>query len=73
MREVQFSCFALSDSFWVVPRARGPVFMFYAPGLIFGRIEGTSPIFMFCALRIIFDGTEGVRSSFHVLCFWTHF
>jgi hypothetical protein len=37
---VQFSCFALPDSFSVVPRAAGPVFIFWAPGLIFGGSEG---------------------------------
>jgi hypothetical protein len=39
-RRVQLSCFALPDSFWVVPRVSGPVFMFCAPGLIFGGTEG---------------------------------
>jgi hypothetical protein len=36
---VPFSCFALPDSFSVVPRASGPVFMFCAPGLIFSGTE----------------------------------
>jgi hypothetical protein len=35
-----FSCSALPDSFSVVPRASGPVFIFYAPELIFGGSEG---------------------------------
>jgi hypothetical protein len=35
-----FSCFALPESFSAVPRASGPVFMFCAPGLIFGDTEG---------------------------------
>jgi hypothetical protein len=34
-RRVQFSCFALEDSFSTVPRAPGSVFMFCVPGLIF--------------------------------------
>jgi hypothetical protein len=32
--QVRFSCFALPDSFSVVPRASGPIFMFCAPRLI---------------------------------------
>jgi hypothetical protein len=39
-RRVPFSCFSRPDSFSVVPRASGPVFMFCAPGLIFDGIEG---------------------------------
>jgi hypothetical protein len=39
-RRVPFSCFALLDTFSVVPRASGPVFMSCAPGLIFGDPEG---------------------------------
>jgi hypothetical protein len=39
-RQVQFSCFALPDSFSEVPRASVPVFMFSAPGLLFGGTEG---------------------------------
>jgi hypothetical protein len=37
---VPFSFLACPDSFSLVPRASGPVFMFYAPGLIFGGTEG---------------------------------
>jgi hypothetical protein len=37
---VPFSCFAHPDSFSSVTRASGPVFMFCAPGLIFGGAEG---------------------------------
>jgi hypothetical protein len=39
-RLVLFSCFALPDSFSVVPRASAPVFMFCVPGLVFGGTEG---------------------------------
>jgi hypothetical protein len=35
-RQVPFSCFAIPDSFSTVRRASGPVFMFCAPGLVFG-------------------------------------
>jgi hypothetical protein len=37
---VPFLCLVLLNSFSAVPRASGPVFMFYAPGLIFGGTEG---------------------------------
>jgi hypothetical protein len=39
-RQVLFSCLALPDSFSVVLRASGPVFMFYDPALILGDTEG---------------------------------
>jgi hypothetical protein len=35
-----YSCFALPDSFLALARASGPVYIFCAPGLIFGGIEG---------------------------------
>jgi hypothetical protein len=44
-RRVPFSCFALADSFSIVPRASGPVFTFCAPGLIFGGTEGVGSRF----------------------------
>jgi hypothetical protein len=45
VRRVSFSCFARPDSFSIVPRAPGPVFMFCAPRLIFGVIEGVASRF----------------------------
>jgi hypothetical protein len=36
----QFSCFKLPDPFSAVSTTSGPVFMFFAPGLIFGGSEG---------------------------------
>jgi hypothetical protein len=44
-RRVPFSCFVRTDSFSAVPRASGPTFMFYAPGLVFGGIEGVRSCF----------------------------
>jgi hypothetical protein len=46
---VPFLCFALADSFSAMPRALGPVFMFSAPGLVFGVTEGVG--FRFLVLR----------------------
>jgi hypothetical protein len=49
-RRVRFSCFACPESFSVVPRASGPVFMFCAPRLIFGGSGGVGSRFLvFCA------------------------
>jgi hypothetical protein len=44
-RRVQFSCFALSDSFLAVPRASCLVFIFCAPALIFDGTEGAGSSF----------------------------
>jgi hypothetical protein len=44
-RWISFSFFTLPDSFSTVPRASGPVFMFCAPGLIFGVTEGVGSRF----------------------------
>jgi hypothetical protein len=68
VRRVMFSCFARPDSFSAVPRASAPIFIFCAPGLIFGGTEGVGLVFMFCVPVLIFDGAKGVRSRFHV--FW---
>jgi hypothetical protein len=38
-RRVPFSYFELQDSFSAVPRSSGPVFIFYAPRLVFGGTE----------------------------------
>jgi hypothetical protein len=37
---MQFSCFALLDSFFAILKASDLVFMFCAPGLAFGDTEG---------------------------------
>jgi hypothetical protein len=42
---VPFTCFALPDPFSTVPTTWGPVFMFCAPGLIFGGIDGVGSRF----------------------------
>jgi hypothetical protein len=44
-RQVPFSCFAHPNSFSVVPRVLGPVFMFCAPGLVIGSTEGVGSRF----------------------------
>jgi hypothetical protein len=59
-RRVPFSHFA-------VPRAYGPVFMFCAPGHVFGGTEGVWSCLMSCTPGLVFGGTVGVGSRFHVL------
>jgi hypothetical protein len=44
-RLLQFSCFARSDSFSAVLSASSPVFMFSAPGIIFGGTVGVGSRF----------------------------
>jgi hypothetical protein len=59
-RRLPFSCFACPDSLSAVPSASGPVFMFCAPGLVFGGTEGVGsrfhvlrsrPCFLRCRVR----------------------
>jgi hypothetical protein len=47
--------FALSDSFSTVPRASAPIFMFCAPGLVFGCTEGVGSHFHFLRARTRFQ------------------
>jgi hypothetical protein len=63
-RRVSFSCFALQDSFSVVPRASGPVFMFCAPGLVFGGTEGVWSPFNVLRVRTCFRRYQGRRVPF---------
>jgi hypothetical protein len=39
-RLVQFTCFVLPDSFLAVPGVLDPIFMSYAPGIVFNGTEG---------------------------------
>jgi hypothetical protein len=72
-RRVSFSCFALPDSFSVVPWASAPIFMFCASELVFGGTDGVGSRFHVFAPGHIFGGAEGVGSRFHVLCSRTRF
>jgi hypothetical protein len=44
-RRVPFECFVRTDIFSAVPRASSPVFIFSAPGLVFGGTEGIGSYF----------------------------
>jgi hypothetical protein len=72
-RQVQFSFFALPNSFSAVPRVPDPVFMFCALGLVFDGTEALGLICMFCAPGHVIGSTEGIWPRFHVLRSRTYF
>jgi hypothetical protein len=67
VRRIPFSCFALPDSFSAVPRASGHVFLFYAPRLIFGSIDGVGSHFHVLPARTRFRRYRGRRVPFSCL------
>jgi hypothetical protein len=70
---VQFSCDARPDSFSAIPTTSAPVFMFCAPGLVFGCTDGVGSRFHFLRTRTRFRRCRGRRSRFHVLRSRDHF
>jgi hypothetical protein len=64
---VLFSCFDLPDSFSTLEGASAPVFMFYAPGLIFGGTEGDESRFHILLSRTHFWQYRGRRVLFSCL------
>jgi hypothetical protein len=66
-RRVQFSSLALQDIFRYIPTASGPVFIFCAPRIILGGIEGIRSVLMFCAPGLIFGDSKVAGPNFHVL------
>jgi hypothetical protein len=63
-RQVPFSCFRRPDSFSAVPRTSGPVFMFYAPGLVFDGTKGVGSRFLVLLSRTHFRRYRGRRVPF---------
>jgi hypothetical protein len=70
-RQLPFSSFARTDSFLAVPRASGhvlratgPVFMFCAPGLVFGGTEGVGSRFHILRSQTRFRRYGGRRVPF---------
>jgi hypothetical protein len=63
-RRVAFSCFARLDSFSAVPRVSGPIFMFCAPGIIFGGTEGVTYRFHVLRSQTHFRRYRGRRVPF---------
>jgi hypothetical protein len=58
-RRLPFSCFALPNSFSTTPGASSPVFMFCAPGHIFGSTEGVGSQFHILRSRTRFRRYRG--------------
>jgi hypothetical protein len=67
VRRVPISCFVLPDSFSTVTSASGPVFLFCAPGIVFGGTKGVGSRFHVLRARTHFRRYRGRRVSF--LCF----
>jgi hypothetical protein len=63
-RQVSFSFFTRPYSFSTVRRVSGPVFMFYASGLIFGGTEGVGSRFHVLCSRTRFRRYRGRRVPF---------
>jgi hypothetical protein len=72
-RRVRFSCFALPNSFSAVPRASGPIFMFFAPRLIFCGTEGIGSRFHVLRSRTRFWRYGGRRVPFSCFARQIHF
>jgi hypothetical protein len=67
-RCVPFSCFARLDSFSAVPRASGPVSMFYVPRLVFDGAEGLGSRFQVSPAQTRFRRYRGRRVPFFLFC-----
>jgi hypothetical protein len=61
---VPFSCFVRPDSLSAVPRASGPIFMFCAPGLVFGGPEGVRSRFHVLRAHTFFRQYRGRHFPF---------
>jgi hypothetical protein len=72
-RRVPFSCFALPDQFWAAPRALSPIFMFCAPGLVFGGTEVAGSCFHILRSRSRFRRYRGRRVPFSRFAFSSSF
>jgi hypothetical protein len=65
---VPLSCFTRADSFSAVPRASGPVFMFFAPGLVFYRYRGRRAPYSRFALLDSFSAVPRASGPFFMIC-----
>jgi hypothetical protein len=72
-RRFSFSCFALPDTFWAVPRASGLVYMFCAPGLFLGVTEGAGSSFHVLRSRTRFRRYRGPRFPFSCFALTDYF
>jgi hypothetical protein len=60
-RRRSFSCFALPDSFWALPRASGLVFKFCSTGNVFCGTDGVGSHFHVLSSRTLFGRHRGRR------------
>jgi hypothetical protein len=67
---VQFSRFALLDSFWTVSRASGPLFMICVSELIYVSTESVVSIFSCFALQDSFSAVPSVPGPLFMFCTW---
>jgi hypothetical protein len=65
---IPFSCFARPDLIATIPRATGPVFMFCAPGLVFGGSEGVGSRFNVFALHDSFSAVPSALGPVFMFC-----
>jgi hypothetical protein len=63
-RRVPYTCFALPEPFSSIPSTSGPVFMFSAPGLIFGGTDGVGSRFHVLRSRTCFRRSRQRRVPF---------
>jgi hypothetical protein len=71
-RQVPFSCFAQPDTFSAVRRASGLVFMFCAPGLVFGGTDGVHSRFHVFALLDTFSAVRRASGPVFMFCALGH-
>jgi hypothetical protein len=67
-RRVPFSCFALPDSFSMVPRTSCPICMLCPPGLVFGGNEGVGSSFHVLRSRASFGALSRASSPVFMFC-----
>jgi hypothetical protein len=67
-RRVQFSCFAVPNSFSAVPRVSGPVFIFCPSGLFFGDTEGVGARFSCFARPDSFSAVPRASGPIFMFC-----
>jgi hypothetical protein len=68
-RRDRFSCLALPDLFWAVPRASSPVFLFGAPGHVLSGTAGVRSNFDVLRCRTHFWHYRGRQVSFSCFAF----
>jgi hypothetical protein len=68
VRRVPFSCIVLPHSFPAVPRVSGPVFIFCAPGYVFGGTECVGSRFHVMRARTCFSAVPRATGPVFMFC-----